>query len=100
MRRFKREAAKTSNSVCDIGLWKYSRHPNYFGEITFWAGIFIMALGLNASENLMYGIGFFSMVVLFVFISIPMMEKRQMLKEGYLAYRKEVYMLVPWFRKR
>ena len=100
LRRFKKEAAKTSNSVCDIGLWKYSRHPNYFGEITFWAGIFIMALGLNASENLMYGIGFFSMVVLFVFISIPMMEKRQMLKEGYLAYRKEVYMLVPWFRKR
>ena len=59
-----------------------------------------MALGLSTSENLKYGIGFLGMVVLFVFISIPMMEKRQMQKEGYPAYRRKVYMLVPWFRKR
>jgi steroid 5-alpha reductase family enzyme len=96
-----REFKQNSNGkkVCEIGLWKYSRHPNYFGEISFWGGIFIMALGLNPVENLAYGTGFLCMVLLFVFISIPMMERRQIKKEGYTEYRKRVWMLVPWFRK-
>jgi steroid 5-alpha reductase family enzyme len=98
LRQFKQNS--TGNEVCDTGLWKYSRHPNYFGEITFWGGIFIMALGLNPSENLYYGLGFLMMILLFVFISIPMMEKRQLQKAGYSEYRKNVWMLVPWFRKR
>jgi steroid 5-alpha reductase family enzyme len=85
--------------VCDTGLWKYSRHPNYFGEITFWGGIFIMAFGLSPAENLYYGLGFLMMILLFVFVSIPMMEKRQMQKAGYAEYRKKAWMLVPWFRK-
>lgn len=100
LRKFKKENTSTNKKVCDVGLWKYSRHPNYFGEITFWGGIFIMAYGLNPDENLIYGIGFLSMALLFVFISIPMMEKRQLKKEGYAAYRQKVWMLVPWFRKK
>lgn len=99
LRTFKQDMYISDKSVCDIGLWKYSRHPNYFGEIMFWGGIFIMAYGLNYVENLVYGIGFLSMIILFVFISIPMMEKRQILKEGYATYRQQVSMLVPWFRK-
>ena len=97
LRAFKE--SQTTKSVCDVGLWKYSRHPNYFGEISFWGGVFIMCLGLNPTQYLNYGIGFLSMVILFVFITIPMMEKRQMGKEGYAAYRKQVWMLIPWFRK-
>ena len=72
----------------------------YFGEIAFWGGLFVMAYGLNTGENLIYGSGFLLMVLLFVFISIPMMEKRQLNKEGYAEYRKRVWMLVPWFRKK
>lgn len=100
LRNFKKENSATGKKVCGVGFWKYSRHPNYFGEITFWGAIFIIAYGLNPVENLYYGIGFLSMVVLFVFISIPMMEKRQIQKEGYGDYRKKVSMLVPWFRKK
>ena len=98
LRTFKESGS--NGSVCEEGLWKYSRHPNYFGEITFWAGLFVMALGLAPQEHLIYGIGLLSMIILFVFISIPMMEKRQMLKEGYATYRKQVPMLVPWFRRK
>lgn len=88
-----------AGEVCESGLWKYSRHPNYFGEISFWGGIFIMALGLNPGGNLIYGVGFLAMIILFVFISIPMMEKRQMQKAGYAQYKDRVSMLIPWFRK-
>ena len=100
LRRHKNNHNKSGSNVCAEGLWKYSRHPNYFGEITFWAGLFIMAYGLNTAENLIYGIGLLSMVILFAFISIPMMEQRQMKKEGYADYRKKVSMLVPWFRTK
>ena len=100
LRYFKTDKSKDANSVCDLGLWKYSRHPNYFGEISFWAGIFIIAFGQNPEENMLYGIGLICMIILFVFISIPMMEKRQLKKEGYNEYKMRVSMLVPWFPKR
>jgi steroid 5-alpha reductase family enzyme len=100
LRQYKNSADLSKSKVCEIGLWRYSRHPNYFGEIAFWGGLFVMAYGLNTGENLIYGSGFLLMVLLFVFISIPMMEKRQLNKEGYAEYRKRVWMLVPWFRKK
>jgi len=100
LQKFKKGNIQTNDKVCDVGLWKYSRHPNYFGEITFWGGIFIISFGLNPQENLVYGIGLVSMIILFVFVSIPMMEKRQVYKEGYYTYQKQVSMLMPWFRKR
>ena len=99
LRAFKSDENPGKGQVCNVGLWKYSRHPNYFGEITFWGGIFIMAYGLNPGDMLIYGIGFLGMVILFVFISIPMMEKRQISKPGYAEYRQKVSMFVPWFRK-
>ena len=100
LRQYKSNTNPSKGSVCEVGLWAYSRHPNYFGEISFWGGLFVMAYGLDPGENLVYGTGFLLMVLLFVFISIPMMEKRQMSKEGYAEYRKRVWMLVPWFRKK
>lgn len=100
LRAFKNEKKPDTPNICESGLWKYSRHPNYFGEISFWGGIFIMAFGLNTSENLVYGTGLVCIILLFVFISIPMMEKRQMRKKGYANYRECVSMLVPWFRKK
>jgi steroid 5-alpha reductase family enzyme len=98
LREFKENPA--NGKVCNVGLWKYSRHPNYFGEITFWGGLFIMACGIDPAENLIYGIGFLCMVILFVFVSIPMMEKRQIHKPGYAVYREQVSMMIPWFRKK
>ena len=46
--------AKKYNQVCNIGLWKYCRHPNYFAEWMVWNGIIVLAipsfLGLGAME--------------------------------------------------
>src|SRR5207302_3338835 len=42
--RFKRDPQPTSG-VMDRGLWRYTRHPNYFGDACVWWGIFLVALG-------------------------------------------------------
>ena len=44
LRRFKRTAAR--DQICDVGLWRYSRHPNYFGESVVWWGLFVVAAGV------------------------------------------------------
>lgn len=45
MARFRRESAG-SDGVMDRGLWRYSRHPNYFGEACVWWGLWLAALGI------------------------------------------------------
>jgi steroid 5-alpha reductase family enzyme len=45
--RFKADAAN-AGQVMDRGLWRYSRHPNYFGEFCVWWGFFVIALGAGA----------------------------------------------------
>ena len=79
--------------VCNVGLWKHGRHPNYFGEIKFWWGIWIMYASLNGID--MYIGGAIAMTALFLGISIPLMEKRQLAnKPGYAEYRKQTRMLI------
>jgi steroid 5-alpha reductase family enzyme len=76
------------------GLWKYSRNPNYLGEILFWFGLAAVSLGAGAHYwTLLGSIGMFLM---FVFASIPMKEKRQMkTRTDFAEYKKEVSMLIP-----
>ena len=79
--------------VCNVGLWKHGRHPNYFGEIQFWWGIWIMYASLNGID--MFIGGAIAMTALFLGISIPLMEKRQLTnKPGYAEYRKQTRMLI------
>jgi steroid 5-alpha reductase family enzyme len=95
---FKKE--KTAGMYIDSGLWRYSRHPNYFGEVIFWWGIWVMQISLNTSIWLTV-FGPILMTLLFVSISIPMMEKHIMAsKPSYIDYQKKVSMLIPWLRAR
>lgn len=77
------------------GLWKYTRHPNYLGEVSLWWGIWIMQIGASPSIWVTI-IGPVFITLLFVFISIPMMEKHVSSKRPeYLDYKKRVPMLIP-----
>ena len=79
--------------VCNVGLWKHGRHPNYFGEIQFWWGIWIMYASMNGID--MYIGGAIAMTALFIGISIPLMEKRQLAnKPDYAEYRKQTRILI------
>ncbi|MBB6480027.1 DUF1295 domain-containing protein [Spirochaeta isovalerica] len=77
------------------GLWKYSRHPNYFGEVLFWFSLYFFSLAAVPEK---FWIGFAPLLMLcqFVFVSIPIMEKRQLQrKKGYDEIREKVSMFFP-----
>ena len=73
----------------DTGIWKYSRHPNYFGEVLFWFGLFLFSAGLETFYWWTLT-GPLAMILLFAFISVPMMDRRMLKrKEGYGEYMKK-----------
>ena len=89
--------AKThKGEVCNVGLWKHGRHPNYLGEISMWWGVWLMYVAANGFErNLWYIVGPVAMTCLFLFISIPLMEKRQLQnKPGYAEYKKKTRIFI------
>ena len=76
------------------GLWKYSRHPNYLGEILVWWGIGLSVV--IASPRAWYLVaGAVANTVLFLAVSIPMADGRQSRKEGFARYKRETRMLLP-----
>lgn len=76
------------------GLWKYSRHPNYLGEILMWWGIGVFAVSM-APESWYLLAGAVANTLLFFFVSIPMAEKRQGKKEGFSEYKNATRVLLP-----
>ena len=92
LRNFRRSTP--DGGICNVGLWSWSRHPNYFGEISFWFGLFLF--GVAGGAPWWTGIGFVSMIALFVGASIPMAEKRSLARRpAYAEHQKKVSMLVP-----
>ena len=78
---------------CNVGFWKHGRHPNYLGEISMWWGVWTMYASISGFDWLI--IAPIAMTALFLFISIPMMERRQLEnKPGYAEYRKNTRMLI------
>lgn len=83
--------------VLTQGLWKNSRHPNYFGEILFWFGVFLVHFSVkNANPVLVFCP--LVVFVLFQFVSIPMMDKRQLnSKPAFKEYMESTNPLLPIF---
>ena len=94
MTMFKRIPSNTG-LVMMQGLWKNSRHPNYFGEILFWFGVFLVHFSVKNANPLLV---FCPLVVfvLFQFVSIPMMDKRQLnSKPAFKEYMESTNPLLP-----
>ena len=77
-----------------VGLWKYSRHPNYLGEILMWWGVALSVICAAPSAYYLAA-GAFANTVLFFAVSIPMADGRQSRKEGFAEYKKQTRMLLP-----
>jgi steroid 5-alpha reductase family enzyme len=74
--------------------WARSRHPNYFGEMSFWVGLCLF--GLAAGGPLWHGIGALSIVLMFRLASLPMIEKRmQKRRPAYAAWMERSNLVAP-----
>ncbi|MEN3942083.1 DUF1295 domain-containing protein [Prosthecobacter sp. SYSU 5D2] len=89
------------NAICQAGLWRYSRHPNYFFQSLLWWGLFLMALpapwGWTAIVAPLAMLHFLLNVT-----GIPLTEKLSIEKRGdvYREYQRTTSAFVPWFPKR
>ncbi len=94
-------AEANKGKIMQSGLWKYSMHPNYFGEILQWGGFFV--LGLASPEPTLQVVGLLGPIVIWaalMFLSgIPLQDKHFADNEEYQEYRRNTNRLVPWFRK-
>ncbi len=83
-----------THSCLNTGLWKFSRHPNYLGEIVFWWGGWFVAMGTDV-HLYWTAIGPLLLTGMFVFISIPMIEKRHLERRPcYQEILRQVPMLI------
>ncbi len=93
---------KNKDKWIQSGIWKYSRHPNYFGEILVWFGVYVFVVsGLTGAEQIfaMASPLFITFMLLFV-SGIPLLEKSADAKWGkesaYKKYKKSTSILVPF----
>lgn len=84
----------------DTGLWKYSRHPNYFGEILVWWGLFIIVYPMLSGWGWLTVLGPLTITLFLLKVSgIPLLEKENDKKYGdnpeFALYRKNTSLLIP-----
>lgn len=89
-------ARRKPGEVIESGLWGWSRHPNYFGEIMFWVSLALFGLAAYPEGWWWQIIGAIAMLVMFVSASIPMMETRSLERRPqYQDTIDRVSMLIP-----
>ena len=107
-----RKNPENKGKTLSSGLWKFTRHPNYFGESEQWWGIFIIAISfafddLSNVTQIIVGwvtiLGPILLTLLLVkFSGVPTLENDEMLakREGYKEYIDTTSSFIPWFPKK
>jgi steroid 5-alpha reductase family enzyme len=95
---FKKNSAN-KGKIMQSGLWRYSRHPNYFGESAMWWGIFIITLNIKHGIYAIFSPAIITFLLLFV-SGIPLLEKRYKNNADFQDYKKRTSAFIPWFPKK
>jgi steroid 5-alpha reductase family enzyme len=89
-------AQKQPGDIIKTGLWSWSCHPNYFGELSFWFGLMLFGLAAYPAGWYWEIIGFVAMFCMFFFVSIPLMRERSLQRRPeYQHIIDHVSMLIP-----
>lgn len=88
---------KKPGQIFTTWLYRYSRHPNYFGESIFWLGISIISLPIS-----IFGIvGWITITCLLLFVSgVPLQEARYEGRPEWEEYKKKTSVFIPWWTKK
>ena len=98
MREF-RSRPENRGKTMNRSLWKYSRHPNYLGEVLFWWGLYLMTLSVNLNFWWLF-ICPLSMTLMFTLVTCSMMDNRSLLnRPDYSTYMAKTSQLLLWWPK-
>ena len=89
---------ENKGKIMDKGLWAYTRHPNYFGEVTMWWGLYLIALSTGAWWAIISPV-----IITYLLLKvsgIPMLEEKYKGNELYEAYQQRTNAFFPWKPKR
>ena len=94
-----RSRPENKGKTMNRSLWKYSRHPNYLGEVLFWWGLYLMTLSVNLNFWWLI-ICPLSMTLMFTLVTCSMMDNRSLLnRPDYSTYMAKTSQLLLWWPK-
>lgn len=96
--RFKQDPSH-KGQLMTRGLWRYTRHPNYFGEVTMWWGVWLIALGARWGGLAVIGPLTITFLILKV-SGVPMLEAKYEGRSDWEAYKRRTSVFFPWPPRR
>jgi steroid 5-alpha reductase family enzyme len=94
-----RKNPENHGKIMASGLWRYSRHPNYFGEATLWWGMSLFALAVPLGWIGLAGPLVITLMLRFV-SGVPLLEKKYAGNSDFRDYRNRTPVFVPWIPRR
>ena len=96
---FKKTAS--SGTIMNQGLWRYTRHPNYFGEALLWWGLFLLCWPTLEISQFWLILSPVGLTLLLLKVSgIPLLEKKYADNPDFLKYREQTSAFIPWPPKK
>ncbi len=95
-----RKNPSNKGQTCKVGLWRFSRHPNYFFESLIWWSFYIFALGTAGTWYTIYS-PLIILLLLLKVTGVPPAEAQSLKTRGeaYMQYQRETSVFIPWFPK-
>jgi steroid 5-alpha reductase family enzyme len=93
LKKFK-ENPQHKGVIITTGLWKYSRHPNYFGEVVQWWGVFLLTIQLNGGWIMMISPLMITYLIRYV-SGVPMLERKYLGRPDFIQYAEKTSIFFP-----